>query len=70
MLLFRSEEHINRWRKQWNQPRGAAFSLEKGWHLAQGWFGERLALERRKTPEEAQALFASLGFTSEFWQLT
>ena len=71
MLLFRAEEHIARWCEQWNQPRGAAFAIEQGWRLAKAWYGpdRRDPTWRRKTLDEVEALFAELGFTSEFWQL-
>jgi len=28
MLLFRGEEHIETWRSQWNQPRGATLTID------------------------------------------
>jgi hypothetical protein len=69
MLYFRSEEHVDRWCKQWNQPRGESFSLETAFALAKGFFGDRLQIRRKKTVEETRALFDSLGFTSDFWKL-
>jgi hypothetical protein len=71
MLLFRSEEHIDRWCESWRMPRGAVIPLAQGWELARIWYGEdRRAPEwRRRTLEETEAVFASLGFTSEFWKL-
>jgi hypothetical protein len=71
MLLFRDEEHIAKWCEEWSQPRGSAFSLEQGWRLARAWYGpDRRARDwRRKTVDEVEALFAELGFTSEFWRL-
>lgn len=70
MLLFRSEEHVERWRQLWGQPRGEIFSLAQGWELAQVWYGEdrRDPAWRRKTPEEAEAIFAQIGLTSSFWK--
>ncbi len=68
MLLFRSEEHVDRWCKQWNQPRGESFSVETGWMLAQAWFEGRVKQQRR-TVDEANALFTSLGLTSDFWKM-
>jgi hypothetical protein len=72
MLLFRSEEHIERWCTAWHQPRGATLTLEQAWRLAQAWYGpdRRDAAWRRKTVAEAEALFAELGLTGEFWQLS
>jgi hypothetical protein len=70
MLLFRSEEHVERWCAQKNLPRGAAFAPEIGWRLAQAWYHHKMTPEyRRFTLEEAEALLASLGLTGAFWNL-
>ncbi|MGH9348748.1 MAG: hypothetical protein ACRD26_15930 [Vicinamibacterales bacterium] len=70
MLLFRSEEHIDPWRRRWNLPFGATFSLGQCWLLAEAWYAGRLRPEwRRKTTEETEELFASLGLSSPFWKL-
>jgi len=71
MLFFRSEEHIDRWCAAWRLDRGAVIPLAKGWELARVWYGEdrRDPAWRRRTLEETEAVFASLGFTSEFWNL-
>jgi len=70
ILLFRSEEHVDQWCKQWHQPRGEVISLDQQWKLAQAWYSDRVEFEwRRKTIEEIDALWAELGFTSLFWHL-
>jgi hypothetical protein len=71
MLVFRSEEHVDRWCESWHMPRGAVIPLDRGWELARLWYGEdrRDPNWRRRTLEETEAVFASLGFTSEFWNL-
>ena len=71
MLFFRSEEHADRWCASWRFDRGAVLSLETGWKLAEAWYGpdRRDPQWRRRTLEETEALFAELGFTSEFWSL-
>lgn len=71
MLLFRSEEHIERWCATWRLPRGAVLSLEEGWSLARAWYGEdrRDPTWRRRTLEETEAVFSGLGLTSELWNL-
>lgn len=70
MLLFRSGEHVERWCRQWNLPRGAVLSPQTCWRLARAWYGDRLVPDfRRKTVQEAHALFAELGLTSGFWRL-
>ena len=62
MLLFRSEEHIERWCRSWNLPRGATLTLDQGWRLAQAWYGpdRRMPDWRRKTVDEAEELFEEL----------
>ena len=71
MLLFRSEEHIDRWCATWHLPRGAVLPLEQCWHLAQAWFGAgRTAPEwRRYTADETREIFGKLGLTGDFWRV-
>jgi hypothetical protein len=71
MLLFRSEEHVDRWCEQWKLERGALLSLEQAWWLALAWYGfdRREPAWRRKNVEEIEALFKDLGLTSPFWNL-
>jgi hypothetical protein len=71
MLLFRSEEHAERWCGLWRHPYCGPLSIDLGWRLAQAWHGpdRRNPAWRRKTLEETEALFASLGLTGPFWVL-
>lgn len=71
MLLFRSEEHVENWLRQWRLPRGEIISLEQCWRLAVTWYApdRRQAEWRRKTVDEVEAVFSDLGFTSPFWRL-
>ena len=70
MLLFRSEEHVERWCRQWQLPVGGILSLEQGWKLARLWYQDRLdAKWRPKTADEAQAVFAQVGLRGDFWKL-
>jgi hypothetical protein len=70
MLAFRSEAHVDRWCEQRSIERGASFPLETAWRLAVVWYRDRLRPEwRRRTPLEAEAVFAALGLTGEFWKL-
>jgi hypothetical protein len=71
MLLFRSEEHVQRWTEARGSTTGAIFTPQQGWLLAKAWFTDRLSTEwRRKTPEESQAIFESIGLAGPFWSLT
>lgn len=70
MLAFRSEAHVQRWCERRRIPRGASFGLDQAWQLARGWYGDKLSPDwRRATPAEAEALFAEVGLTGEFWRL-
>ncbi len=70
MLLFRSEEHVKRWCKQWKHPRGAVLSLKQCWGLAQGFYRDRLSPHwRPKSVAETHSLFSTLGLTGPFWRL-
>jgi hypothetical protein len=69
MLLFRSEEHVDRWVGAGGR-RGATMSVEQQWRLAQAWYRDRLTPGwRRRTPEEAQAVFEEIGLSTSFWRL-
>jgi hypothetical protein len=71
MLLFRSEEHIDRWCELWSQPRGGTLTPQTAWRLAYAWYSpdRREPGWRRKTLDEVEALFAELGMTEPFWRL-
>ena len=71
MLLFRSEEHAERWSEQRGTPRGAFLTLEQQWQLSRTWFAGRLTPDfRRRTLDEAQAVFEAIGLTGPLWSLT
>jgi hypothetical protein len=67
MLLFRAEEHIERSGK----ARGASMTPEQMWRLADAWYHDRADRDwRRKTADEAEAVFAEVGLSGDFWRLT
>jgi hypothetical protein len=70
MLIFRSEDHIDRWCTFRELPRGGTMSPERCWQLAQAWYSGKLSPDwRRKTLEESEAMLASIGLTEPFWNL-
>ena len=70
MRLFRSEEHVARWSEETGIPVGDVFSLGSLWRLAQLWFTDRLSPTwRRRTVEEANAIFGESGLRGTFWKL-
>ena len=70
MLLFRSEQHVDRWCKQWGRQRGGTMSLSQAWKLATEWYAHRLSPRwRPKTVEDADAALAKIGLRGAFWKL-
>ena len=70
MLLFRSEEHVKAWCKARSVPIGGILSLEQASELAWIWYRDRLEPSwRRKTVDEAESIFSSLGLVGDFWKL-
>jgi hypothetical protein len=70
MRLFRSEEHIDRWRSIRDLPLGGTMTTQQCWRLAQAWYADKLSPDwRRKTLDEAEATLAGIGLTDPFWRL-
>ncbi|MEA2163032.1 MAG: hypothetical protein QOK37_1159 [Thermoanaerobaculia bacterium] len=71
MLLFRSEEHVDRWGRTWKMDRGASLSPEQTWRLAYAWYSpdRRDPSWRRRTVDETESLLASIGLTDPYWSL-
>ena len=70
MLAFRSEAHVDEWCRQRRVEKGDVFTLQQAWQLAQAWYEDKLSPDwRRASPEEAEAVFESVGLTGDFWRL-
>ena len=70
MLLFRDEEHVDRWCATREMSRGALLNLHQAWLLARGWYESKLQPDwRRHTIAETEALFSSIGLNGDFWNL-
>lgn len=68
MLLFRSEENVNRWCKAHDTPRRPLVSLDQLWFLSIAWYANRLTVEsRRPDADEMVQIFASVGLDDPFW---
>ncbi|HET6747810.1 MAG TPA: alkylmercury lyase family protein [Actinomycetes bacterium] len=62
--------HVAAWAARHGEPVGAVVDLPTMWRLASAWYGDRLRDDfRRRTPAEANAIFAGLGLTGPFWKL-
>lgn len=70
MLLFRSEEHVDRWCERRGLERRPLVSLGVLWQLAVAWYANRLTPEaRRPMGDEISQIFDRLGLTAPFWQM-
>jgi hypothetical protein len=70
MLIFRSEDHIDRWCALHDLQRGATLTPQQTWQLADNWFRDKLKPEwRRHTLEETEELLARIGLVDSFWNL-
>ena len=70
MLLFRDEEHIDRWCTQWNQLRGATLTIDQAWELAAAWYRNKMDPGwRRASVDETENLLERVGLTGPFWSL-
>jgi hypothetical protein len=68
ILFFSSESEIGGWCARHGFPRGEAIDIATGVGLARAWFGDYMEPTwRRKSPDEVQRVFRSLGLVSRFW---
>ena len=68
MLLFRSEENVERWCRERGLSRQPLISLSQLWQLAVIWYGDRLTPEsRRPATSEMKEIFSSVGLEGPFW---
>ena len=70
MLLFRSEEHVQRWLEGRGDRPGATITAAKMCELAHAWWGGRLAPDwQPRARDDSQAILDRLGLTGPFWRL-
>jgi hypothetical protein len=68
MLLFRSEEHVERWSQSRGIPRGELLSLDQVWGLAEAEYRNRMDPDWQPiTGPEFRALLDELGLSGPFW---
>ena len=68
MLLFRSEEWIDKWCQRNNLERGEVLTIHQAWELSKLWYQGRLSLDYHgRSVEEAEEIFRQAGLKSAFW---
>ena len=70
MLLFQSEEWIDKWCKRNNLARGEVLTLQQVWELSKLWYGDRMSIEYHgRNTEQVAEIFKQAGLTSKFWYI-
>jgi len=68
MLLFQSEEWIDKWCKRKDLKHGEVLTLQQVWELSKLWYDNRLSLEYHgRSIEQVAEIFKQAGLTSQFW---
>ena len=68
MLLFRSEEWIDKWCTRNNLECGEVLTLQQVWELSKLWYHNRMSLEYHgRSMEQVREIFKQAGLTSPFW---
>jgi len=70
MLLFQSEEWIDKWCKRKDLERGEVLTIHQVWDLSQLWYQDRLSMDYHgRNIEQVAEVFKQAGLTSAFWYL-
>ena len=68
MLLFRSEDTVDKWCAKNSIPKRPLISMDQLWHLAITWYENRITAEsRRPAPDEMVKIFSTIGLDDPFW---
>jgi len=68
MLLFQSEEWVDKWCKRNNLERGEMLSIQQVWELSKLWYGSRMSLDYHgRSIEQVAEIFRQAGLKSNFW---
>jgi hypothetical protein len=71
ILFFSSRDSIDRWCSRHHRPRGAILDMPQAIALGEAWFGDyAFSNWRRKSPEQARAIFEKLGLDPQFWSMS
>ncbi|MBI5945854.1 MAG: hypothetical protein HY864_15955 [Chloroflexi bacterium] len=68
MLLFQSEELIDKWCKRNNLKRGEILTIQQVWDLSKLWYHNRLSVDfHGRSVEQVAEVFKQAGLKSKFW---
>ncbi|MGZ5926968.1 MAG: organomercurial lyase, partial [Rhizomicrobium sp.] len=67
---FRSRQDVDAWCERHGLPHGAVLSLPQLWNFARDWYGAYLDEPwKKRSRQEAQAVFRRHDLTGPFWDL-
>ena len=70
MLLFRSEEMVDRWCKRNRLEHGEVLTIDQIWELSKLWYHNRLSVDfHGRSVEQVAEVFKQAGLTSKFWYM-
>ena len=70
MLLFRSEERIDKWCRRNSLEHGEVLTINQVWELSKLWYQDRLSLEYHgRSVEQVAEIFRQIGLNSNFWYI-
>jgi hypothetical protein len=68
MLLFRSEEWIDKWCERNDLERGEILTIQEVWELSRLWYGNRMSVDfHGRSIEQVAEVFRQAGLKSKFW---
>jgi hypothetical protein len=68
MLLFQSEEWIDKWCRRNNLERGETLTIDQVWELSKLWYYNRLSADfHGRSTEQVAEVFRQAGLKSAFW---
>jgi len=70
MLLFQSEEWIDKWCKRNHLERGEVLTIHQVWELSKLWYQDRLSLDYHgRSIEQVSEIFKQAELMSKFWYM-
>ena len=68
MLLFQSEEWVDKWCKRNNLEVGEMLSIQQVWELSKLWYGNRMSMDfHGRSMDQVAEVFKQAGLTAKFW---
>lgn len=68
MLLFQSEEWVDKWCKRNHLERGEILTIGQVWELSKLWYSNRMSIDfHGRSTEQVAEVFRQAGLKSKFW---